>query len=154
MAAKLVAVRLSSNTEAVVSEGVNGGIGANTQVNSTANGRNYVVLEFVDTENLFKFSRATRTYWMNENGSWAGATPAELFKHVGKEVPGAFVTLPVAAYKINDADEREVNSYTTFVMPHEDKNAVFTRAGHTVLNAQGEVIAEASGTKAGIATAE
>lgn len=139
--AKLVAVRLSNNSERETLE-VKGGIDG--VASKSTGGKPYVVLEFVDDKNIFKHSRAVRPYWAQGAGDdarWAGATPEQLKAYIGKDVPGKFVTMPVAPYTItgDDGVERSLNSYTTFVMPHESADTVFVKAGHTVLNDDGSV---------------
>jgi hypothetical protein len=142
--AKLVAVRLSNNPERETIA-AKGGVDGNAS--KSTGGKPYVVLEFVDDKNIFKFSRAVRPYWAQGEGDtakWAGATPEQLKAFVGKDVPGKFVTMPVAPYTIKGEDgvERTIGSYTTFVMPHESADTVFTKAGHTVLNEDGTIKAE------------
>ncbi len=147
--AKLVAVRLSKNSTNTV-EIENGVVVDGVSLASVSEkGKTFVVLEFVDDENPFKHSRAVRPYWMNgvgENAKWAGADPAALNKLVGKTIPGKFVTMPVAPYEIENADgtKNMASVYTTFVMPHENAINLFTKSGHTVLDEQGNVIAEPS----------
>ena len=136
--AKLTAIRLSENPNTKVITMPNGYKG---QANEASNGRPFILLEFVDDSNIFKFSRAVRSYFANDNGKWSGAEPAQLELYVGKTIPGKFVTLPVAEYQI-EGSTNMARSYTTFVMPHENELTVFTAAGHTVLDSEGNVIAE------------
>lgn len=145
--AKLVAVRLSKNSENTVE--IENGVVVDGQslASVSEKGKTFVVLEFVDDENPFKHSRAVRPYWMNGEGAaakWAGAPPADLNKLVGKTIPGKFVTMPVSPYEITNADgtKNMAGVYTTFVMPHENAINLFTKAGHFVLDEQGTIIAE------------
>lgn len=150
--AKLVNVRLSKNSTETV-EVENGVVVDGVSLASLSEkGKTFVVLEFVDDENPFKFSRAVRPYWMNGEGDtakWAGADPATLNKLVGKTIPGKFVTMPVAPYEITNEDgsTNMAGTYTTFVMPHENAINLFTKSGHTVLDEQGQVIAEPAAEK-------
>lgn len=143
--AKLVAVRLSNNPERLPVD-AKGGVEGKASLSSGS--KPYVVLEFVDDKNIFKHSRAVRPYWAQGEGDdakWAGLTPTELMKYVGKDVPGKFVTMPVAPYTIEGENGKKniINQYTTFVLPNESADTVFVKAGHTVLNEDGTVRLEA-----------
>lgn len=140
--AKLVAVRLSNNPERTSDVAI-GGIDGKASVST--GGHKYVVLEFVDDQNIFKFSRSIRPYWMKNEEQWNGATPEQLKAYEGKVVPGKFSTLRVAEYEIQNEDGtvNKAQQYTTFVMPHENELTVFAQAGHTVLDGEGNVLIEA-----------
>jgi hypothetical protein len=143
--AKLVKVRLSENPATKTAEYADG---LNGKVSVSSGGKNFVILEFVDDKNIFKHSRAVRTYWMNGD-KWAGASPSALAQFEGKDVPGKFVTMPVAPYEIKN-DDNTVNTastYTTFVMPHENPAVIIAKQGHTVLNEDGTVLLEAIGQR-------
>lgn len=127
----LVSVGLSGNPDA---ETVPSKDGINGQVNRASDGAGYIVLRMLDNSNPFKQSKATRTYRQQKNSAgewaWPGISPKEWKSLEGKNIPGSFVTLSVETYQI---DGRDVNTYTTFVAPHESAIQVFKAAGHEVV---------------------
>lgn len=120
---KLVALRLSSNPNAIVSE--------DGKYNVTSDGRLYLMGEFENPENPFggivrrmiaqQFDSTGNPYWkVNLKGIQAS---------IGKVVAGNIVTHSCEPYEIGD---RIVTSYTAVVFAHENMETVFRNAGHPI----------------------
>lgn len=111
--------------------------GSYTSVNN--NGQEFVVLSF--DSGIYKGSRN----YFKTNGNWSGVTPKRLKNFVGKDVPAEFVRLSVVPYSVYVNEiEHLLKTVTLLVMAHENAINLACRAGYTVLDDDGCVIAEPS----------
>jgi hypothetical protein len=130
---KLIALRLSSNPNATVSE--------DGKFNVTSDGRFYLMGEFENPENPFggivrrmiaqQFDSTGEPYWK--------VNLAGIKASIGKVVAGSIETHEVEPYEIGD---RTVNTYTAVVFAHENLTTVFRNAGHPLASELTEDIEE------------
>lgn len=118
---KLVALRLSSNPDAVVDE--------TGKFNVTSDGRLYLMGEFENPENPFGglVRRMIAQQFDSQGNPYWKVNLAGIRASVGKVVAGDIVTKECESYEIGD---RTVNTYTAVVFAHENVATVFRNAGH------------------------
>jgi len=105
--------------------------------------REYFTAEFVDSSNPFAIKTVKRNFFQlhNADGSeatWGALNYSAIKSMVGKTFAGEVVNEPVAAYQI---DGREVTSYTTVLLPGENKATIFKQLGHPLAQAEAVQVA-------------
>lgn len=131
-------VGLSNNPESTVVESQEGFDG---KLNQNKDGKLYFVVNVQDESNPFHVTKRTMVISQvekNSKNTWGAFTPQQFKAAIGQQIEGAKVIKNnVVPYNFNG---REVNTFTTIIMPHENEISVFFNQQHPIMLEDGTIL--------------